>query len=438
MTVEKGKDIYTWQETNIMTEQDHDLLPHYKYYEKILQLSPNDFIEGGYKGSLASWEDLGLWINSLNMDRDQIPDLSKQKILDLIKDAKTDREKVKILYKYMQSKTRYIFISLGIGGYQPFPAEYVETKGYGDCKALSNYMQSLLKLAKIKSYYTLIYAGRAEDDILIDFPSSQFNHAILCVPLEKDTVWLECTSQTQPFNFLGSFTDDRHALLITENGGKLVKTPRYPKKINTQIRNAFIEIDAEGNAKGNLKTVFNGLQYENREGIREKSDKDQNDFLKTVYPISGMIIKSKEFIENKDEIPSIIEKLDFNLPMFASISSKRMFVKLNQFSQTLSVPKNEERKIPFQLRSEFIDIDTVQIKVPEDYSVESIPKSIDINTKFGQYSFSVMQNGNIYTCIRKYASEKGTFDASDYKAYYEYKKQISNADKAKLEFVKKS
>jgi len=437
-STQNGKEVYVWHESVILPDLEPDLLPHPKYYRKMVKLSPVKFIEGDYPGNLSSWEDLGLWINTLNSGRDQLPDETKQKVLELIKDAKSDKEKVKILYQYMQNKTHYILIVLGIGGYQPFSADYVDTKGYGDCKALSNYMQALLKVAKIKSYYTLIYAGRSADDILTDFPSSQFNHVILCVPQPKDTIWLECTSQDQPYNFLGSFTDDRHALLITENGGELVKTPCYPKTVNTQIRNVAIEIDDKGNAKTAVNTIFNGLQYENREGINKQSQKDQYDFLKSEYPVSGMEIKSSQFIENKDEIPSIVEKLDLNIPMFASISSKRMFVKFNQFSSSVNVPKNEERTIPFQLRYGFMDIDTVNVKVPADYTLEAMPKSLDLATKFGTYSLSVSQNGNVYTCVRKYSSEKNTFEATDYKAYYEFKKQIANADKGRLVFVKKT
>lgn len=434
----KGKKTYIWKEINIKQEQLPDYFPHYQFYEKVVFLAPKEFLEGGYKGNLESWENFGEWNIALNKDRNQLSEETRKLILNLIKDAKNDTEKVRILYNYLQNKTRYVSVQEGIGGYQPFPADFVDAKGYGDCKALSNYMQALLNVAQIKSYYTRIKAGPFEDDILIDFPASQFNHIILCIPQAKDTLWLECTDQKQPFNFLGHFTDDRHALMITEDGGKLVKTPRYQKELNTQHRSVLIDIDSEGNAKGKLQTVFSGLQYENRDFFIEKPVKDQIDDLKEAYPISGIEIKSVKFVENKEGNPSITEMLDLNLPKFASISSKRMFVKLNQFSDAIFVPRNEERKIPFQLRSEFIDIDTVVFKVPAGYELESMPKTVDITNKFGSYSFTVLQDGNNFTTIRKYTSEKNTFDAKYYKEFYEYRKQISSVDKGRLVFVKKT
>lgn len=66
----------------------------------------------------------------------------------------------------MQNKTRYVLISMGIGGWKPMPASEVSKKGYGDCKALTNYMRTLLTAKEgIPSYYAIIY----NDDSVINF-----------------------------------------------------------------------------------------------------------------------------------------------------------------------------------------------------------------------------------------------------------------------------
>ncbi len=80
-------------------------------------------------------------------------------------------------------------------------------------------MYSLLKEAGITSCYTLIKAGEMPDILPAIFLPSNLIMLFLCVPLQKDTMWLECTSQTLPSGYLGDFTCDRYALLIDETGG---------------------------------------------------------------------------------------------------------------------------------------------------------------------------------------------------------------------------
>lgn len=143
----------------------------------------------------------------------------------LTRDAIDKKEVIKRLYKYLQRRTRYINITLGIGGLKPYPAEYVAQNKYGDCKALSNYMKALLEQVNINSYYTLINSGENIGAIIKDFPSQQFNHAILFVPLEDDSVWLECTANSIPFAYLGTSVQNREALVIDGDKSRFVTTP---------------------------------------------------------------------------------------------------------------------------------------------------------------------------------------------------------------------
>ncbi|MDF1547706.1 MAG: DUF3857 domain-containing protein [Bacteroidales bacterium] len=429
--------VYSWIEDDLAPWEALEMAPPDEDYLPIVYTAPIDFSEGNLPGKMDTWDNFGNWNWQLNKQRDILPETTKELIKNLVKDAINDKEKVDLIYKYMQDKTRYVSVQLGIGGYQTFPAEYVDSKGYGDCKALSNFTYALLKEIGIKAHYTLVHAGRSEDDILTDFPSNQFNHVILCVPQQKDTIWLECTNQQQPFNFLGSFTDDRHALLITEDGGTLVKTPKYGKNINIQKRTADIKIAEGGDATVKVNTSFEGLQFENRDGWLEKSVKEQKDAIKESYGVSGMEFNNLKFSEFKNEIPSIIEELDLNIIRFASTSGKRMFIKLNVFNQSSYVPKNEERTIPFQLTYEFTDIDSLQFEIPEGYQVENMPKDEKLQSKFGAYSTKIEQHDNKVIYVRKFFSEKGIFPAADYKDYYDFRKKIRNEDKAKLVLVKK-
>ena len=82
-------------------------------------------------------------------------------------------------------------------------------------------MYSILKEAGIVSYYAVVRAGKNANYITEDFPSQQFNHVILCVPVEKRFCLVECTSQTMPAGYLGDFTSDRYALLVDETGWQI-------------------------------------------------------------------------------------------------------------------------------------------------------------------------------------------------------------------------
>ena len=123
---------------------------------------------------------------------------------------------------HMEPRKFTVSIQLAIGDFRTFPADFVHEKKYGDCKGLSNYMETCLKAIDIKNYSSGINEGQDKSAVAPSLPQDAFNHQVLCVPLVNDTVWLECTSNYNDFGHHGNFTENRHALLLTEQAGILV------------------------------------------------------------------------------------------------------------------------------------------------------------------------------------------------------------------------
>ncbi len=429
----------SWEFKNIIPDKfernsPDDVVPYIK-------ASPTIFSYDGYEGNMDSWENFGVWINALSKGRRELPEGTKQKVNELVKEATTKEEKVKILYEYLQSKTRYVSIQLGIGGHQPFPASVVDGNGYGDCKALSNYMIALLGEVGIDANYSLIRAGDGERDILPEYVSAQFNHVIVSVPNGSDTLWLECTSQNNPFGYLGSFTGDRHALSINSSGASIVKTIEYEADNNIQSRSATVSVTASGNAKAIIQTRYSGLQYENGNlnFVLSNSYDDQKKWVLKNTDIATFDVVNFSFKDHKDKIPFADVSLELSLGRLASVSGKRLFLTPNLMNRSSYVPEKTEKRInDIVFKMGYTDFDTIKYEIPEDIYVEFLPEAIEIKSQFGEYeaSFTVDQGSLVY--IRKMRKNKGTFPASSYEELTDFYKRINKADNTKIVFLTKT
>lgn len=429
-----------WQIINVIPEKFEPFSP--PLYEVVpnISVSPLEFEYGGYAGKMDSWKNYGLWQKELNKGRSALPALTKNKINELTKGLSNDEEKAKVLYNFLQNKTRYVSIQEGVGGLQPFPASLVDEVGYGDCKALSNYMVAMLDEVGIKGYYTKIRAGKNEQDIRKDFPSHQTNHIIVAVPNKIDTLWLECTSQTNPFGYLGSFTGDRFGLMITEDGGKLVRTPAYLADQNTQFRKANVVINASGNATASITTSYSGIQYENGDlnFFVDRVDK-QKEWIQSNTQIPTFDIVSYAMTQQKEMIPTAIVELELKLDRLVSVSGKRIFLTPNLMNRNNYVPeKLESRRLNVVRRTAYTDSDTIHYQLPDDFYPEYLPERVKLVNRFGEYESGFLLNQGELIYTRKMKMVKGEFPPESYNELVEFYKTVSKADNAKIVFVNKT
>ncbi len=404
-------------------------------------VAPAEFFYEGYRGNMQTWNDLGKFQLDLNKNRDQIPENIKKDIHLLTDNLLTKEEKVNALYQYLQNNSRYVSIQLGIGGFQPFDTKFVAEKKYGDCKALSNYMVALLKEAGIKANYVEIRGGRdvASDYMMEDFPADYFNHIVCCVPNGKDSIWLECTSQTQAAGFMGSFTGNRKALLIDDDGGHVVSTPFYKAGDNVQLRSVQAIIDAEGNMDALVRTTFSGIQGELAHSLIYDANKElRKRYLNQAINLPTYTVEKSNYAELKKKIPMVNEDLHITSPNYASLTGKRLFIKPDIFNKSnRKLSKDSIRLYDICFTSAYRDVDSVFITLPPGYSLEAIPKDLSLNTKFGTYSIGYRIKDNIIEMIRTDERSAATFPASDYNDLVAFYDAIYKADRNQLVFVKK-
>ncbi|MCK8490764.1 DUF3857 and transglutaminase domain-containing protein [Spirosoma sp. RP8] len=437
-----GGKAYVWTLTNSPAVELEPLSPPAREQLPIVYTAPTDFEVQSYKGTITSWSDLGRFYYNLNQGRDRIPDDLRQRVIDLTKTETTTAGKVRKVYQFLQEQTRYVSIQLGIGGWQTIEAEKVAVGKYGDCKALTNYAQALLKAAGVTAYPALARAGDKEPDLQANFPSFQFNHVILCVPNEKDTLFLECTSSHDPAGYVGDFTGNRHVLLVLPEGSRLVKTPMYRAMDNCQQRRATVTVNEEGDASVDLVTCYTGFQQDDHvNAIHSLNPEDQRSWLLKRIAIPAFELDSFSFRKQTGAIPSVTERLGLSIRRWANASGTRLFLPLNLMSAlSPATPLTQPRQTPVELGPayDFDDSDTITYQLPRGYKPEYQIEPLTIESKFGTYQAKLVMDGERVVYIRRITMHRGRFPAPAYAEWVDFRKKIAKADRTQLVFVKRS
>ncbi len=391
------------------------------------------------EGNSNSWNDFGKWnYENLIKNRDDISDETKQEVTTLVAGISDPMEKAKLIYQYVQDKTRYISVQLGIGGWQPILASKVDEVSYGDCKALTNYTKALMESQGIEAYYTIVYGDSNKRDIEEDFIAMQGNHVILNLPNDGDPIWLECTSQKVPFGFIANFTDDRDVFVITPDGGKIEHTKIYSSKENYLHTEAFVNIDSQGNINAELESKSSGTQYNQRLHLKDLDSKKRDIHYKDYWSYVNNISIKKISINNDRNAIQINEKLHLSASKYAVKTGDKMLIKPNVFNRYSDIPpRYVNRKFPFEIQRGFLDTDTYTIALPEGYRSDVLPEAIEIKTKFGIYTctYQINQDSNI-VYQRTFEIFKGQFPKEEYKDFRAFVRSVAKSDRTSLVVIK--
>jgi hypothetical protein len=419
--------VYTWIAKDLpLLKSEYLSKPFYEAVPHVFVV-PDEFnyIE---KGELVTWQTFGNWVDRLNFGLDFLTLEEGKKVDALLSGISDPREKIGILYHYLQDHTRYVNISIEVGGMKPYPASYVCINKYGDCKALTIYMKALLRHAGIQSFYALVNAGSNAVQVDKSIPGSWFNHVILCVPLEKDTIWLENTSPYTPYGYLGSFTQGRFALLVNGNESSLVKTPALGYEEVNEISKYELTLDQSGSGTSQITKQLRGDSFDDFAAYKKTlSDHDLHDKINEIMPLKNFELVEWNFDEH-----------DRDEAWIGLICNGKVRNQIRQLGKTLvltpvhdelpEMERPEKRVNPVRINYPLVWTDTISYSISFTGRFTTVlPRDVRIESKYGYYVFTATENNGKIQIVREISINRGEFSLEEYKAFYDFYSALKDA-----------
>lgn len=437
---DEGRDRYTWTVHDFAGIRDEDLMPSIREMLPLVYAAPETIHYGGYEGTQSTWKEIGSWLAQMQEGSLELPPEAVAKVEELTRNCRTDYEKLATLYAFLRSSTRYVSIQLGIGGLRPFPAAEVYKTGFGDCKGLSNYMKALLKAAGVASEYFIINTNRAS--LLPGYASvGQMNHAMLAVPLPEfgDTVWVECTNPTVPLGYRHEDAAGHEVVLVTEDGGELVRIPSYPDSLSRQVQRTRVILSADGSARISLRKELYLDLVEPYIGFLEYKPETRMKMMTLAMKLHPDHFTIGEVRDNfndyplsgRNYVPEMSIDCSFDTGIYANANGNRLFVPLNPVAQIVPFQKGERiNDIDIKGGSTYEDI--ITLVIPEGYSIESLPPDEHLEAEWGSFRSTSQARGREIEIHQVFSYRPCRFPASRYDDFRSFARNVNKKYAATL------
>ena len=243
-----------------------------------------------------------------------------------------------------------------------------------------------------------------------------------------------------PYGFIGDFCDDRDVLIVTPEGGKIVRTKNYSYEENLEETFVEVNINRKGGAKASYKSISRGLQYGDKYRFENEKQEDINKIYKNKWDaINGYTIDSLKLTNNREEI-LFIEDIKIDIPTYCISVGEDILVNVNLFNQNNNIPTRiKDREYDLDISRGFEDRNTINITIPQGYKIGDLPEDTLIENKFGTYAVNYkLVSENKLEYKRNLIIKKGTFPKEEYRNYRAFRRKISKLDKTKIIVIKNS
>ena len=432
--IEIIEDKLLFRAKNMKAIKYEPLAPSPREYFPLIRFMPTKFSYFDVEGSFTDWKSYGKWIyENMLKGRETIPESLIKELDEKISEETSKSEIARIVYDHVTQSTRYVSVQLGIGGFKPFSSTDVFDLKYGDCKALSFYVSNILKHYGIEAIYTEIMSDR---DYAIDYESDlpgpgQGNHIILCLPNAQDTSWLECTSNAYFYGYAHSGIDNRKALMIDSEGGKLVTTKSYSAKDNLAEKKANISIYSIDSVHIEFENTYYNQRHEPLIRIMKDNETERADDLRSRFFDHLPKYDLLEYEIASDDVKKRVKE-KANISTRHLLETAGNYIILPYMVESIHKPEtiNIVRNQSIYIKSGWSDKIEIKVSIPEGYVLVEEEKDLNYRNSFGSINITKkMLDSSTFQISVDIEYLEGTFDplkALEYNLFAEHLGKIIN------------
>jgi len=378
----------------------------------------------GRNNGFQDWKAMGIWESGLaNGRREASPEI-KKKTAEITANALTTLAKMRALAEFMQKDIRYVAIQLGIGGWQPHPAPEIFLHKYGDCKDKATLLSTMLNEIGVESYYLDINTERGT--ITPATPATRwFDHVVLAIRLPEQLndpslhmiishpklgrlLIFDPTDEFTPFGHLRGELQESYALLVTPDGGELIKVPQLPAAMSGVVRTAKLALTSTGTLSGEFVEQRNG-DYGTQQRASLKSvtkDADRVKFIETLISHSLSAFQlTKAAYSNLNQVDRPFGyQYSLVAQNYAKTAGNLLLVRPRVLGSNSSdlLEKKEPRMFPVEFDGPAKNMDTIEITLPAGYEVDDLPPPVNADYSFASYHSKTEVNGNTLKYTRTF------------------------------------
>lgn len=400
---------WTWELENVPAVEPEPSMPPWRSLAGRLAVTFFPAHPDLQSKTVRSWQEVGHWYAELSTSSRQATPQIRKKVAELTASTPAQLDKLRALAGFVQRDVRYVAVEIGIGGYQPHPAETVLANLYGDCKDKATLLGAMLREIGIDSYYVLTNIDRGV--VVPEFPSMlDFNHVILAIRLPRETadsglyalfdhptfgtlLFFDPTETSIPLGYLPSTEQANRGLLVTENGGQLVELPLLPPAANHLVRSARLALDSSGVLSGEIEEIRSGSAgAEYRTALLRASVSERRKVLEKFLGsfLNGFQLNHVEVENLRDFDKELILRYRFTADQYGKKAGNLLLFRPAVVGESsMDLLESERRTQPIEFSELFLGTENFELALPLGFQPDGLPAPFHADLPFAEYQSRV-------------------------------------------------